>query len=133
MSNELHSKSLVLKYNSTAIARVDNFSFVTNKGTVEITNFDSNDWREFLAGLKDFQITFSGMVVRDAGVTNDYDDLLNELMTNDTPVAMNIFDSVASKTIAGNVIINTLTLQAAVGEAQKYNGTLQGTGALTNT
>jgi len=131
MANELHTKSLVLKYNSTAIARVDNFSFVTNKGTVEITNFDSNDWREFLAGLKDWSISFGGMVVRDAGVSNDYDDLLNELATNDTPVSCDIYDSDALKTIMGTVIITSLTLQASVGEAQKYTGSLQGTGALS--
>lgn len=132
MANELLSKTALIKIGGTAVARLTGWSLEVNKEPVDITNFDSTGaWKEFLIGLKEWSISFDGIVVRNAGVSNDYEDLLTSFLGSDATVAVLIDDSSASTDISGNAFLISLPVQGSLGDKQTYSGQLQGTGALS--
>ena len=132
MANELLSKTASITYAGTAIAKLTGWSLEINKETVDITNLDSAGWKEFLVDLKDWSISFDGIVTRGtAGTDNDYEELLTDMIATDTAVAVTIADTDASTTISGSGFITSLPLTGAVGDKQTFSGSIQGTGALT--
>ena len=129
MANELLSKTMSITYGGVAIARLTGWSLEVNKETVEITNFDSSaSWKEFLVDLKDWSVSFDGIVTRTG--TGDYEELLASLIADDTVVAIVLDDSAASTDITGNGYLTGLPLTGSLGDKQTFSGTIQGTGAL---
>jgi predicted secreted protein len=133
MANELLSKNITIKYAGEAIARLTGYSLEINKETVDITSFDSAGWKEFLVDLKEWNISFDGIVVRQSAADSkkDYEELLNELITNDSAVALVIEDSSTAVNISGNGFLTGLPLSGSLGDKQTMSGTIQGTGVLT--
>jgi predicted secreted protein len=132
MANEHLSKTVTITYAGEAIARLTGWSLEVNKETVDITSFDSNGWKEFLVDLKEWNISFDGIVVRQSAADSkkDYEELLNELITNDNAVAITLADTAASTTISGTAFLTGIPLTGSLGDKQTMSGTLQGTGAL---
>ena len=129
MANELLSKTASITYGGVAIAKLTGWSLEINKETVDITNLDSAGWKEFLVDLKDWSISFDGIVTRTG--TGDYEELLADMIATDTAVAITIADTAASTTISGNGFITSLPITGAVGDKQTFSGSIQGTGALS--
>jgi TP901-1 family phage major tail protein len=131
MANELLSKTASITYGGVAIAKLTGWSLEINKETVDITNLDSAGWKEFLVDLKDWSISFDGIVTRTG--TGDYEELLQDMIATDTAVAVTIVDSDATvtTTISGSGYITSLPLTGAVGDKQTFSGSIQGTGALS--
>ena len=130
MANELLSKTVSITYGGVAIAKLTGWSLEVNKETVDITNLDSAGWKEFLVDLKDWSISFDGIVTRTG--TGDYEELLQDMIATDTAVAIIISDSAAATNdISGSGYITSLPLTGAVGDKQTFSGSIQGTGALT--
>lgn len=127
MANELLSKTMVITYGGVAIARTTSFSFEINKETVDITNLDSNGWKEFLVDLKEMDLSFDALVTRTG--TGDYEELLNDMIATDTAVAIVINDSGASTDISFNGFITQLAMSGSVGDKQTYSGSIKPTGA----
>ena len=133
MANELLSKTVTITYAGEAIARLTGFGLEVNKETVDITSFDSAGWKEFLVDLKEWNISFDGIVVRQnaADSKKDYEELLNDLIATDTAIAITYADTAASTTISGNGYLTGLSLAGSLGDKQTKSGTIQGTGALS--
>jgi len=133
MANEHLSKTVTITYAGEPIARLTGWSLEVNKETVDITNLDSDGWKEFLVDLKEWSISFDGIVVRQSAADSekDYEELLNELLTNDSAVAITLVDTDASTTISGSGFLTGIPLSGSVGDKQTHSGTLQGTGALS--
>ena len=130
MANELLSKTMSITNEGVAIARLTGWSLEVNKETVDITNFDSaSAWREFLVDLKDWSVSFDGIVTRTG--TGDYEEMLAELIATDTSVTIVLDDSAASTDISGEGFITSIPLTGSLGDKQTFSGTIQGTGALT--
>jgi len=130
MAGELLSKTVSITYGGVAIAKLTGWSLEVNKETVDITNLDSAGWKEFLVDLKDWSISFDGIVTRTG--TGDYEELLQDMIATDTAVAIIISDSAAATNdISGSGYITSLPLTGAVGDKQTFSGSIQGTGALT--
>ena len=130
MADELLSKTVSITYGGVAIAKLTGWSLEVNKETVDITNLDSAGWKEFLVDLKDWSISFDGIVTRTG--TGDYEELLQDMIATDTAVAIIISDSAAATNdISGSGYITSLPLTGAVGDKQTFSGSIQGTGALT--
>ena len=130
MANELLSKTMSITYGGVAVARLTGWSLEVNKETVDITNFDSaGAWREFLVDLKDWSVSFDGIVTRTG--TGDYEELLADMIATDTAVTVVLDDSAASTDISGSAYFTGLPLTGSLGDKQTFSGTLQGTGALT--
>lgn len=62
------SKEFSLIFDGTAIAKATDFSLTINKENIDITTLDSAGWKEKLVDLKEWAVSFSGLVVRGSKV-----------------------------------------------------------------
>ena len=129
MANELLSKTASITYGGVTIVKLTGWTLEVNKEIVDITNLDSDGWKEALVDLKSFSISFDGVTTRTG--TGDYEELLVDMLATDTAVAVTIADTAASTTISGSAFLTSMPLTGAVGDKQTFSGTLEGTGALT--
>ena len=148
MANESLSKELILKiWDSTAgtyntVARMTSYSFEVNKETVDITNFDSNGWKEFLVDLIDWSVSDDGIVIRTAESGKEtYEDMMVSILGTDTVLILQMInplaytDSTDGATYSheiGNVFLTTMTDTGSVGDKQTYSMSLMGSGTLTH-
>lgn len=132
MANEHLSKTASLSIEGQAIAKLTGWSLEVNKEAVDITNFDSaSAWKEFLVDLKDWSVSFDGIVTRTGG--GDYEENLASLIGTDTALTFALADTAASTSIGGECFLLTLPLTGSLGDKQTFSGTLQGTGVLAIT
>lgn len=133
MSILLGSQMTVL-YDSSVIAFATDFDVEINKEAIDITTLASDGWKENMVDLKDWSISFNGLVsATDASANIDYDDLLYDIKNNSTAVTVGIKPTVASnKYETGSAFLTSLSMSGATGDKVTFAGTLTGTGALTS-
>lgn len=148
MANEALSKELIIKiWDSVAgtyntVARLTGYSFEVNKETVEITNFDSGSWKEFLVDLKDWSVSDDGVVIRTAESGKEtYEDMLTSIIGTDTVLIIQMInplaytdatDGVTYSHEIGNAFLTSMPMTGSVGDKQTYSMTLMGSGTLTH-
>ena len=127
------SKAMTLSFNSKVIARCTDFTLEINKEVIDITALDAAGWKKKLVDLKDWKVSFNGLITRGSDTTYGvYDDLLSNILTSDSTVPVAVTDTDASGTItlSGNAFLTALNLAAKVGDKASYSGTLEGDGEL---
>lgn len=127
------SKSMSIKWGGKIIARTTDFSFEVNKEIIEITTLQSAGWKEKLADLKDWKVSFNALVTRGADATFQvYDAILADFLSSDNPVTIVMADSGAgfTLTLTGTAILTALSTSVSVGDKVTYSGTFEGTGGL---
>lgn len=127
------SKSFTLSYASKVIAKCTDFSLEINKEVIDITSLSSGAWKEKLVDLKEWKISFNGLVTRGTdGTYTVYDALISDILTNDTAVTVVISTVAAggSLTLTGSAFLTSLQTSIQVGDKGGYAGTLEGTGSL---
>jgi hypothetical protein len=137
------AKEFVVKINDMVIARCTDFSFSADRDTIDITSFDTAGFTEYLSDNKNWTISFGSMVTREAatgelgyisGMTGlgsgTYENLLDLFLspTGDYPVVVGLNDSVGSAWIEGYGILQSLSVDGAVGDKSTYSGNIQGSG-----
>lgn len=123
------SKEFVVKYDDVVIAKCVDFDLEVNKSVIEMTNLDSDSWREIKVDMKEWRISFNALIARTGN--NRYDQLLTELKTNDDAVTVSIGGKVEGAWYEeGDAFLTTLRLSGSVGDRATYSGTLEGTGIL---
>ena len=148
MASEKLSKELILKiWDSVAgtyntIARLTGYSFEVNKETVDITNFDSGRFKEFLVDLIDWSVSDDGVVVRTAQSGEEtYEDMLVSILGTDTVLILQMINPLAYTDATdgtlysheiGNVYLTAMSGTGSVGDKQTYSMSLQGSGTLTH-
>lgn len=130
------TKELVLQIGTDTVARATDYSLTINKETVDITTLDSPGWKEKLADLKEYSISFGALVTRGTvgASETDYDELLTSLIGTDTALAWTLIDGEAGAVVslAGNAFLNSLDLSGSVGDKVTYTGGMEGTGAIVS-
>lgn len=93
----------------------------------EVTNFDSNGWKEFLATLKEWSGKFEGnFISSDAG-----QQAIITAFQGGTTVSLKLnIDS--TKNISGNALVN-FSIETPFDDKVKFSADFQGTGPLTFT
>jgi predicted secreted protein len=124
------SKQLIIKIGGKAIAQSQSFSFNVQKDMVDITTFDSSQgWKQFVPILKEGDISFDALTVRDPSVNGSYGELLGAFLSSDASVAVEIEDpAFTTKKLSTSAYLQALNLSSKVGEVQTYSGTLKPTG-----
>ena len=117
------------------IARTESFTLNANGAPVDITTFDSNGWKAFLMGVKDWTVDASGVVTR-SGATSISGmtayDLLWSSYKNSSPLQIVIKATIAGdKYETGVGFISKLSASYKTNEKATYSIAFQGTGALT--
>jgi len=110
----------------TAIGYETDCTLNTNLGTIDITNKDSNNWKELIAGIRDWSCSGSAVVnVADAA----YEKLKDNLLTRASGLCQ--FKTENSKIYAGTCFYTNLSLSTPHNGAVTASFTCEGTGALT--
>jgi predicted secreted protein len=137
------AKEFVVMVNNMVIARCTDFSFSINKDIIDITSFDSKGFKEKIADLKDWSISFGSMVTREYGTPTSggtgygsgvFNNLFDHFLTAtaDYPVNIAIGDpnGPTGSVFEGKGILQGLSFDGSIGDKMTYSGTIEGSGTL---
>lgn len=133
MAEQLLGSEMTLLYDSSVIAYATDLDMEVNKESIEVTSLASNGWKEFKTDLKDWSVSFNGLVTKtDSSTSIDYDDLMYDIKNSTSAVTVAIKPNVSSnKYEEGTGYLTSLKMSGAVGDKVTFSGSIQGTGELT--
>jgi predicted secreted protein len=108
------------------IAEIENWSLDLGADDIEVTNFDSEGWKEYLAGLKEWSGSIEGNFKPDD--TNGQKAILNAWMNGE---ALSFtFKVDATTSFTGSALVKP-SIEVPVDDKASFSCDVQGTGALT--
>lgn len=110
------------------VTEISQWSIDCGADNIETTNFDSNGWKEFIAGLKEWSGSFEGNF--NPSDTNGQRALITAWQNGQTVSLELRID--ATKKLAGTAYIN-FSIEMPVDDKGTFKCDFQGTGALTIT
>lgn len=118
-----------VKIGTTAVAEIDNWKLNISAEMLESTDFDSDGWKEFIAGLKEWSGSFSG--------NWDMTDTAGQLAMQGGLIAGTLItlrlDVDGTHYYSGSAFIKSGGIETPVGGKVTVSFDFQGTGALTPT
>ncbi len=115
-----------VKLGSNKVAEISNWSLDLGADDVETTNFDSEGWKEYLAGLKEWSGSAEGNFVADD--TNGQKAILSAWLAGN---ALDfIFEVSSGVTFSGSALVKP-SIEVPVDDKASFSCDIQGTGALT--
>lgn len=116
-----------VRIGANTVAGISQWSIDCEAENVDVTDFDSLGWKEFLAGLREWSGSFEGNFT--PGDTNGQIALSNAWL-NGTTVSLELrFD--ATRRFTGTALISNLSAEVPVDEKASISFDYQGTAALT--
>jgi len=115
-----------VKLNTNKVAEISNWSLDLGADDVEITSFDSNGWKEYLAGLKEWSGSIEGNFVADD--TNGQKAILNAWLAGEKLEFT--FEVSTGVTFEGEAFVKP-SIEAPVDDKASFSCDITGTGALT--
>lgn len=112
---------------TTQVAEITSWSLDIGADAIDVTNFGSSGWKEFVAGLKEWSGSFEGSW--DMTDTNGQQ-ALQSALTGGTTVTLKLYVD-DQKNYSGTALIKALGVEASVDDVVKATFEFQGTGALT--
>lgn len=114
---------------ANVVAEIEEWGLDIGAESLETTNFSSNGWKEFIAGLKEWSGSFSG--------NWDMSDLngqkaLQDALLGGTPVALYLYVN-DTNYYSGTALIEGEAPKAAVGGKVEVEFNFKGTGSLSYT
>lgn len=134
MATEILSDEFLIQVSGKTIARSTDFTLNDNGSPIEISNFDSAGWKEFVMGLQDWSIDVNGVVMRSGTSTSGLTsyDTLKLAKKNKTPLTVAIKATVTGdKYESGTGYITKITTSYKLGDKATYSLSIQGTGPLS--
>ena len=122
----LAGKSGAVKLGANKIAEISNWSLDLGADDIEITSFDSNGWKEYLAGLKEWSGSIEGNLKTDD--TNGQKAILNAWINGETLEFT--FEVSTGVTFEGEALVKP-SIEVPVDDKASFSCDIQGTGALT--
>lgn len=116
-----------VRIGANTVAGMAQWSIDCEAENIDVTNFGSNGWKEFLAGLREWSGSFEGNFV--PGDTNGQIALSNAWL-NGTTVALELrFD--ATRRFSGTALISNMSTEVPLDDKASISFDYQGTAALT--
>lgn len=128
------SGEMLIYIGTDAIGFAKDFDFEYNKETIDVTTLDSNGWKDFLIGLKEWKVSTSGLTTRGTAAASQLgsEDILDDMVDSDAAVTISIKSTESGdQYFTGSAFITSFKESGSVGDAITYSIELQGTGALT--
>ena len=116
----------------TKIANLTSTDFELSKDTIDATNKDGGDYKEFLVGLSSWTMNAEGIFEEDSSATGvSAKDLLDDIIAGD-PITV-VMTSLASGDLklSGSAVITSFAWNAPVNDVSTFSVSLQGSGELT--
>jgi predicted secreted protein len=115
-----------VKLGANKIAEISNWSLDLGADDVEITSFDSNGWKEYLAGLKEWSGSCEGNFKADD--TNGQRAILNAWLAGEKLEFT--FEVSSGVTFKGEALVKP-SIEVPVDDKASFSCDITGTGALT--
>jgi len=119
-------KGGAVKLGANKIAEISNWSLDLGADDVEITSFDSNGWKEYLAGLKEWSGSIEGNLKTND--TNGQKAILNAWINGAT---LEFTFEVSSGVIFKGDALVKPSIEVPVDDKASFSCDITGTGALT--
>ena len=116
----------------TKIANLTSTDFELSKDTIDATNKDGGNYKEFLVGLSGWTMNAEGIFEEDGSATGvSAKDLLDDIIAG-APITV-VMTSLVSGDIklSGSAVITSFAWNAPVNDVSTFSVSLQGSGALT--
>ena len=114
--------NILVFLNGTAIAGTKTNEIQTDCEMLEITNMSSADWRQFMAGRKQWTVSTNFLVMASADVT--------KLLNIGTTYTLQFRDRSGSVIIQGQAILKTCKMNTPKGSLATGSFSFQGSGEL---
>ena len=119
-------KGGAVKLGANKIAEISNWSLDLGADDIEITSFDSNGWKEYLAGLKEWSGSIEGNLKTDD--TNGQKAILNAWINGETLEFT--FEVSSGVSFQGEAFVKP-SIEVPVDDKASFSCDITGTGALT--
>lgn len=117
----------VLKIGANTAGKSTSVELSANGNPIDITTRSSNGWKEFLQGLKEWEVSVEKLWVADDAALA----ALRSAFLNGTTVAVEVRDGAAGNGFTGTAIVNSMKFGQPMDGGVSFPITLKGTGALT--
>ena len=122
----LAGKGGAVKLSANKVAEISNWSLDLGADDIDITSFDSNGWKEYLAGLKEWSGSIEGNLKTDD--TNGQKAILNAWL-NGTKLSFT-FEVSSGVSFQGEAFVKP-SIEVPVDDKASFSCDITGTGALT--
>ncbi len=115
-----------VKLGTNKVAEIANWSLDLGADDIDVTSFDSNGWKEFLAGLKEWSGSIEGNFV--STDTSGQKAILNAWLAGNKLVFT--FEVSSGVSFTGNAYVKP-SIEVPVDDKASFSCDITGTGALT--
>lgn len=122
----LAGKGGAVKLSANKVAEISNWSLDLGADDIDITSFDSNGWKEYLAGLKEWSGSIEGNLKTDD--TNGQKAIFSAWLAG-TPLTFT-FEVSSGVTFQGEALVKP-SIEVPVDDKASFSCDITGTGALT--
>ena len=122
----LAGKSGAVKLGANKVAEISNWSLDLGADDIDITSFDSNGWKEYLAGLKEWSGSIEGNLKTND--TNGQKAIFSAWLAG-TPLTFT-FEVSSGVTFQGSAFVKP-SIELPVDDKASFSCDITGTGALT--
>ena len=122
----LAGKGGAVKLSANKVAEISNWSLDLGADDIDITSFDSNGWKEYLAGLKEWSGSIEGNLKTDD--TNGQKAIFSAWLAG-TPLTFT-FEVSSGVTFKGEALVKP-SIEVPVDDKASFSCDITGTGALT--
>ena len=115
--------------NTVKFTHLTSCTLNTEKGTIDVTSFDSSGWRDFLEDDKGWSIDIEAFFAQDAA-EGGVQAIVDLIATSTVALLLTTGDS-GDVTYAGNAIPTSVNVTSSKGAAATVSASYQGTSTLT--
>jgi hypothetical protein len=128
------SKEMTILQGTNVIAFATDYNLEINKEPVDVTHLSSAGWKAYLVDLKEWKVSFTGLVTRGTTVGSQvgYEQLITSLLGTDTTLTCALKSTGSGdQYVTGSAYLVSLKQSGQVGDKISYTGEFQGTGTLS--
>jgi len=116
----------------TKIANLTSTDFELTKDTIDATNKDGSDYKEFLVGLNSWTLSAEGIFEEDDSTTNlSPKDVLDDMIAGDAITVVMTSNLAGDIKLSGSAVMTSFSWNAPVNDVATFSCSLQGSGTLT--
>lgn len=118
------------------IANLTSTDFELTKDTIDATNKDGGDYKEFLVGLNSWTMSAEGIFEEDGSVGTDIlspKEVLDDIIAGDAIKVVMTSKVNGDLKLVGDAVMTSFSWNAPVNDVSTFSCSLQGSGALTVT
>jgi TP901-1 family phage major tail protein len=117
----------------TKIANGTSADFEMTKDTIDATNKDGGNYKEFLVGLNSWTMSFEGIFEEDGSVASGHSakDIITDLVAGALIQVVMTTNVTGDMKLSGSALLTNFAWSAPVNDVSTFSCSLQGSGTLT--